>query len=70
MKKFLLYSFSLLFLMSSFNLEAQRKKKKVEKTTLTPIFVKVDTLKVEKELPIPIDTLSTELANLIGLIDH
>ena len=31
MKKFLLYSFSLLFLMSSFNLEAQRKKKKVEK---------------------------------------
>ena len=31
MKKFLLYSFSVLFLMSSFNLEAQRKKKKVEK---------------------------------------
>lgn len=31
MKKFLLYSFSLLLLMSSFNLEAQRKKKKVEK---------------------------------------
>ena len=31
MKKFLLYSFSLLILMSSFNLEAQRKKKKVEK---------------------------------------
>ncbi|MDB4015596.1 glycosyl hydrolase [Flavobacteriaceae bacterium] len=31
MKKFLLYSFSLLVLMSSFNLEAQRKKKKVEK---------------------------------------
>ena len=31
MKKFLIYSFSLLLLMSSFNLEAQRKKKKVEK---------------------------------------
>ena len=31
MKKFLIYSFSLLLLMSSFNLEAQRNKKKVEK---------------------------------------
>ena len=31
MEKFLIYSFSLLLLMSSFNLEAQRKKKKVEK---------------------------------------
>ena len=31
MKKFFIYSFSLLLVMSSFNLEAQRKKKKVEK---------------------------------------
>ena len=31
MKKFLIYSFSLLLVMSSFNLESQRKKKKVEK---------------------------------------
>ena len=45
------------------------KEKQIEKTTATPIIVKVDTLKVEKVLPIPIDTLSTELANLIGLVD-
>ena len=45
------------------------KEKQIEKTTVTPIIVKVDTLKVEKVLPIPIDTLSTELANLIGLVD-
>ena len=45
------------------------KEKQIEKTTVIPIIVKVDTLKVEKVLPIPIDTLSTELANLIGLVD-
>jgi len=32
MKKFLIYSFSLILLMSSFSLEAQRKKKNIEKT--------------------------------------